>query len=371
MKKISLKVHCHAIQWFFLSIFLRQKNGADPTEAAPDQTNRGAGLVKIRASQSRDSACGNGSKGVEGLRCDLRCEGELKSSCTCFSHHLVLPRYQAFFSSFCLFPGGTPPIVHSPNVDASGLFADLLSSNPVPEGLPNRGQRQERPRLAGAHNSACRQSTRKVLSSNWLLPVSTAREIERDRLRKVDQHACFNNSWRSRIYASVRAAEVALTSDHRVPKSLHPIDRLRKVGSCEALRPWKSHGRHYFSPQQNGAKNYWIAWQCTFKKYPSPPPETNKMSLSGSHQSQLLMMKEWSLHSSQSAPIIADLIDLRKKHLTASKHLVNLTNLWVMAEILKPPAHLATNSSARWNQMKVSLRLRNFRYCFLLGLSFI
>ena len=24
------------------------------------------------------------------------------------------------------------------------------------------------------------------------------------------------------------------------------------------------HGRHYFSPQQNGAKNHWIAWQCTF-----------------------------------------------------------------------------------------------------------
>ena len=177
-----LKVHCHAIQWFFVD-FLRQKNGADPTEGAPDQTNRGAGLVKIRASQSRDSACGNGSKGVEGLRYDLRCEGELKSSCTCtcFSHHLVLPRYQAFFSSFCLFPDGTPPIVHSPNVDASCLFADLLSSNPVPEALPNRGQRQERPRLAGAHNSACRQSTRKVLSSNWLQPVSTAREIERDR----------------------------------------------------------------------------------------------------------------------------------------------------------------------------------------------
>ena len=85
----------------FCRFFLRQKNGADPTEAAPDQTNRGAGLVKIRASQSRDSACGNESKpGVEGLRYDLRanrCEGELKSSCTCFSHHLVLPRYQAFF----------------------------------------------------------------------------------------------------------------------------------------------------------------------------------------------------------------------------------------------------------------------------------
>ena len=26
----------------------------------------------------------------------------------------------------------------------------------------------------------------------------------------------------------------------------------------------KMHGRHYFSPQQNGAKNHWIAWQCTF-----------------------------------------------------------------------------------------------------------
>ena len=24
------------------------------------------------------------------------------------------------------------------------------------------------------------------------------------------------------------------------------------------------HRRHYFSPQQNGAKNHWIAWQCTF-----------------------------------------------------------------------------------------------------------
>ena len=46
---------------FFVD-FLRQKNGADPTEAAPDQTNRGAGLVRIRASRSRDSACGNGSK---------------------------------------------------------------------------------------------------------------------------------------------------------------------------------------------------------------------------------------------------------------------------------------------------------------------
>ena len=26
------------------------------------------------------------------------------------------------------------------------------------------------------------------------------------------------------------------------------------------------HGRHYFSPQHNGAKNHWIAWQCTFKR---------------------------------------------------------------------------------------------------------
>ena len=26
----------------------------------------------------------------------------------------------------------------------------------------------------------------------------------------------------------------------------------------------KLYGRHYFSPQQNGAKSHWIAWQCTF-----------------------------------------------------------------------------------------------------------
>ena len=44
--------------------------------------------------------------------------------------------------------------------------------------------------------------------------------------RKVDQHTCFNNSWRSRIYASVRAAEVALTSDHRVPNSA-PAKKLK------------------------------------------------------------------------------------------------------------------------------------------------
>ena len=42
-KKHSLKVHCHAIQWFFVD-FLRQKNAADPTEAAPDQTKGGAGV---------------------------------------------------------------------------------------------------------------------------------------------------------------------------------------------------------------------------------------------------------------------------------------------------------------------------------------
>ena len=59
----------------------------------------------------------------------------------------------------------------------------------------------------GAHNSTC-QSTRKVLSSNWLLPISSAREKGID--RKVDLQACFNNSWRSRIYASMQAAEVAL-----------------------------------------------------------------------------------------------------------------------------------------------------------------
>ena len=156
-------------------------------------------------SEHRNRATRLAGTGVEGLRYDLRCEGELKSSCTCFSHRLVLPRYQAFFSSFCLFPGGTPPIVHSP-IDASGLFADLLSSNPVPEGLPNRGQRQERPRLAGAHNSACNEAREKCChqtdSYRYLL-----RERSREIDRKVDQHACFNNSWRSRIYASVRAAE--------------------------------------------------------------------------------------------------------------------------------------------------------------------
>ena len=221
--KGMLKVHCHAIQWFFVD-FLRQKNGADPTEAAPDQTNRGAGLVKIRASRSRDSACGNGS---ESRRPAIRPSNSLQRraqdwAAVRVSHHLVLPRYRAFFSSFCLFPGSTPPIVHSPNVDASVpapgfLFADLLSSNPVLEGVPRTGVRDRswEARLAGAHNSTC-QSTRKVLSSNWLLPISESTAREKGIDRKVDLHACFNNSWRSRIYASVQAAEVALNEfEHR------------------------------------------------------------------------------------------------------------------------------------------------------------
>ena len=121
----------------------------------------------------------------------------------------------------------------------ASLFADLLSSNPVPEGLQDRGQRQERPRLAGAHNSACRQSTRKLCCHQTDSYRYLLRERSREIDRKADQHACFNNSWRSRMYAIEHAAEVALTSDRRVPKSLHLIDRLRKVGSCEALRPWK------------------------------------------------------------------------------------------------------------------------------------
>ena len=201
------------------------------------------------------------------MRYDFRCEGELKSSCTCFSSSCSA-EVPSIFSSFCLFPGGTPPIVYSPNVDSSVLplrRSTLVKSSSWRSPPAIRGQRQERPRLAGAHNSAC-QSTRKVLSWNLLLPISTARErvIDRNLKVHVHLHACFNNSWRSRIYASVRAAEVA-TSDHRVPKSLHLIDRLRKVGSCEPLRQWKIARPPFFSPQQNGAKNHWIAWQCTFK----------------------------------------------------------------------------------------------------------
>ena len=133
----------------FLSIFLQQKNGADPTEAAPDQTTHSAGLVKIRASRSRDSASGNGS---ESWRLAIRPSLQRRAqdwAAVRVSHHLVLPRYPAFFSSSCLFPGGTPPIVHSPNVDASVpapgfLFTDLLSSNPVPEGVPRTGVRDRR-----------------------------------------------------------------------------------------------------------------------------------------------------------------------------------------------------------------------------------
>ena len=232
-------MHCHAIQWFFVD-FLRQKNGADPTEAAPDQTNRGAGLVKIRASQSRDSACGNGSTRRPAIRPSLRRRAQeqlyVYFSSSCFAE------VPSIFSSFCLFPGGTPPIVHLPNVDSSGLFADLLSSNTVPEGLPNRGQRQERPRLAGAHNSAGRQSTRKVLSSNWLLPVSTAREIERDRqkgrsTRLLQQQLAKPDLCQRACRRSCTDIGPPRRPTYRRACRLH----LHKVESChcEALRPWK------------------------------------------------------------------------------------------------------------------------------------
>ena len=40
----------------------------------------------------------------------------------------------------------------------------------------------------------------------------------------------------------------------------------RRAGHLVSASLLKMHGRHYFSPQQNGAKNHWVAWQCTFKK---------------------------------------------------------------------------------------------------------
>ena len=81
--------------------------GADPTEAAPDQTNRGVGLIKIRASRSisRDSALGTGVAGVrvEGLRYDLRAKARSRAA---VSHHLVQPRYRAVFSLFSIEDDG-------------------------------------------------------------------------------------------------------------------------------------------------------------------------------------------------------------------------------------------------------------------------
>ena len=145
-----LKVHCHAIQWFFCR-FLRQKNGADPTEAAPDQTNRGAGLVKIRASRSRDSARRNGTGvRVEGLiRPSLQRRAQDWAAVR-VSHHLVLPRYRAFFFLVLPLPGRhttdrTLAQCRCECPDPPGfLFADLLSSNPVAEGVPRTEVRDRR-----------------------------------------------------------------------------------------------------------------------------------------------------------------------------------------------------------------------------------
>ena len=145
----NLKVHCHAIQWFFVD-FLRQKNGADPTEAAPDQTNRGAGLVKIRASRSRDSACGNRSESRRpAIRPSLQ-RGAQDWAAVRVSHHLVLPRYRAFFflvlslpgrhtndrtlaQCRCECPGPRLPLRRSARVKSSSWRCP-----------PNRGQRQKR-----------------------------------------------------------------------------------------------------------------------------------------------------------------------------------------------------------------------------------
>ena len=90
----------------FCRFFCGRKSGADPTEAAPDQTNRGAGLVKIRASRSRDSACRNGSK-RESKACDTTFVAKASSRAAVrVSHHLVrLPRYRTFFFLILPLPG--------------------------------------------------------------------------------------------------------------------------------------------------------------------------------------------------------------------------------------------------------------------------
>ena len=257
----TLKVHCHAIQWFFVD-FLRQKNGADPTQAAPDQTNRGAGLVKIRGSQSRDSACGNGSESRRpAIRPSLQRRAQDWAAVR-VSHHLVLPRYRAFFSSFCIALPGR----HTNNRTLAQcrcecpvpgfLFADLLSSNPVPEVSPEQGSETGEAWLAGAHNNTC-QSTRKVLSSK-LSPAYIYCERERDRQKGRSMH--------TRLLQQQLAKPDLCQRASRRSRAEHRTTAYRRVCilSIYAKTDRVKHGRHYFSPQQNGAKNHWIAWQCTF-----------------------------------------------------------------------------------------------------------
>ena len=80
---------------FFVD-FLRQKNGADLTEAAPDQTNRGAGLVKNPriAIDRATRLAGTGAR--ESKACDTTLVAKASSRAD-VSHRLVLPRYRAVF----------------------------------------------------------------------------------------------------------------------------------------------------------------------------------------------------------------------------------------------------------------------------------
>ena len=207
----ALKVHCHAIQWFFVDFFAAEKwRRSHRGRTRSDQSRRRPGKNPSIAI----ARLGLREREWESKACDTTFVAKASSrlsSCTCFSPSCSA-EVPSIFSSFCLFLGGTPTIVHSPNVDASvpvQASSSQICSRQIQflKVSPEQGSETGEARLAGAHNNTC-QSTRKVLSSNWVLPISTAREKGID--RKVDLHACFNNSWRSRIYASVQAAEVAL-----------------------------------------------------------------------------------------------------------------------------------------------------------------
>ena len=109
---------------------------------------------------------------------------------------------------------------------------------------------------------------------------------------------------------------------------------INRQDTCWARFVWKDARPPLFSPQQNGAKNHWIAWQCTFKRTESLiVPKSSPMQMlgcAGVAEDQIIGLKVWKSNARRRESFLAT---MRKIPWQSRKelHLQLAASLWSLA----------------------------------------
>ena len=135
----------------------------------------------------------------------------------------------------------------------SFLFADLLSSNPVPEGLPRTGVRDRRgldwPELITVLVKVREKCCHRTDSYLYLL-----RERKRDRQKGRSTRLLQQQLAKPGLCQRACRRSCNIGRPRTEESSSDRSSTQAKSESVKHGDNGKSHGRHYFSPQQNGAK---------------------------------------------------------------------------------------------------------------------